>query len=452
MAKGILRRGRGFDTTQSSDPIEPGRLDRPTYLDEEPDREHIVRRGRGAPQVINQRARINSPPPGTNGGVKVGTLPSTPSLASQNQEPEAPKRRRIKPDLGVFTPRGRLSAAQQQTVDKPPGRKSDNSGMDISQVTRPSFRMQTLSQALTSPPYGDGKPMEQAPVSGRLEDTPRPPTDMKAPRATPASTEVLTEALKTLPPRASQNDGFRNSAIPRGPAAPMPAAPMPVAEVVTEGIPVEHEPTVDHSPETTAVVVEETLRHEPVTSNLSGVSVAATGVTADIEEAEELLANTDNTASATEELESYQLGADERFASESSDESESVTSTINDYDEVSENEDASGDEIVRKKVRKPKPVETSDGLVYYQVAVDEAPHVPLTYEIPFKVLTQLLCLKDDSKHKFWTFELYQHKEKKVTVECCTTLEEFETAAQKFLKEKVIGFDMEWLPRPSKNVW
>ncbi|RPB24851.1 hypothetical protein L211DRAFT_867724 [Terfezia boudieri ATCC MYA-4762] len=473
MAGLVVKKGRGHSSHASSS--EDGlRLDRPAYLDEEPDREVILPRRR-APQGTNRLARINSLPLETNGGVKVATFSSIP--ASKIQEPVGPKPRNVKPERKVFTPRYRRepsSPEQQQAVDRPAQRKLDNSGMDFSRVTRPTLHVQTFSQALLSPIPGMGK--------------------AKVHKATPVPTEVLTEALKSLPPKASPNGGFKTSAIPTGPAAPMPVAE--VVTVVTEEIPVQHELTMGHFSESSAVVAEETPQHHvPVMENLSGTTavvaeeipqhhelgmdnlsetpavvaeetsqhhelatdnpsgalLVAAGVTIDIR-AEESLASTDKMVPQAEEFESYQLGADERFASESSDESESVTSTIHEYDEVSENEAASGDEIVQKKRgRKPKPVETSDGTVYYEIAVDEEPYVPLTYQIPMEVLTRLLCLKDDSRLKYWTHDLYQHQEKKISVEYCTTLDQFETAAQKFLKEKVIGFDMEWLPRPSKRV-
>lgn len=476
MAEVVKKRGRGFNTSSGDDRESQFRLDRPKFLDSEQDSDHIVlsAKGKRAPPRINRPFTS----PETNGGVKVGTPPPAPtSPASLNKEPEKPKLRRPRPELSLFTPRSRREplplSPEQQTAGKPTGRRSDFSGMDFSKMKEPPA-VQTLEQALKSDPIGRGKSMGQAPpVSGlRLEGTSHP-----SPRV---------EALTPLPPRASPSGGFRNSAVPRGLVAAMPVAevvteeihePTETSAVVIEEISQHHEPTVNHSPEASAMVVvteeipqyheptmansseiltvatEGTLQHhEPTTVNSSETLVVDTQATTNIQ-VEESLANTeDNMVSAAQEFESYQLGTDERFASESSDESESVTSTIRDYDDVSENEAESGDEIVQKKTRKPKPVETSDGKVYYPVAVDEEPYVPLTYEIPPKDLTRLLSLNDDSSLKYWAYNLYQYEEKKITVECCTTLEEFETAAQKFLGEKVIGFDMEWLPRPSKKVW
>ena len=535
----IVRKGRGFNSG-SSEPTD-GRLDRPIFMDEEPDREDIVLTAKPS-RRNNYRASFTSPPPETNGGVKVSTPPPT----SQSQGPEKPDRRIARPAMVVFAPPHRrqpLSSEQQQTIHKP---GVDISGMDFSRATKVSPHVQTLDQALReqsigsgkskeqappvsglrleSPPtepkapptkalreqsIGSGKPKEQAPPvsSLRLESPPtepkapptkalreqsigsgkskeqappmsglrlqgpptepkapnikpkgpnikptappiepKAPTEPKAPHATPAPTKVLTKALKSLPPRGPPRRRFRNSAIPSG-----PAVAIQVAEVVTQEIPLQDEPIVDHSSETpAAVTMGAPQHHEPTTGSSPEISAVATGVI-DIQ-VEESLASTANLTSVTEELEPYQLGAGERFASESSDESESVTSTINDYDNVSESGTGSGDEIVRKKIRKPKPVETSDGKVYYPIAVDEEPYVPLTYGIPLEDFTRLSSLNDESKLKYWTYDLYRHEEKQVSVECCTTLEEFETAAQKFLEEKAIGFDMEWLPRPSKKVW
>lgn len=415
--------------------------------------------------------------------------------------------------------RAPTSPEQSQSADNIMIEQLEVSKLDFSKMTRQAT-VQTLDQALKSQPIGSGKPKEQAAAvsTPHLQSTPHPPAEqgpsvigppLEGPShrrqaknlgSAPMPTNVLVGALKSLPRRPSSHKGPRDSGF-----SSILAATTPIAKELGKEIPQHHEATVVHVSETSKVVteaqigiqVEESLAsmdttvsrtEDQVSHQLEASTVAieletkiqleesleSTDITVSRTEhyeahqletstvsvdaqAEESLTSTEYMPSGTEEFESYQLGVDERFASESSDESESVTSTIQDYENVSENgeseenEAASGDEIVRKKRPKRKAVETSDGKVYYPVAENEEPYVPLTYEIPLKEFTRLVSMKTDSKFRFWTHTLYQHEEKKITVECCTSLEEFEIAAQKFLNERVIGFDMEWLSRRSKRI-
>lgn len=80
----------------------------------------------------------------------------------------------------------------------------------------------------------------------------------------------------------------------------------------------------------------------------------------------------------------------------------------------------------------------------------KSPHVPLSYQIPAKVLQQRQMLNDGSANKFWSHLLYLDDNlQRPRVHYCKTLEESEKAAALFLKDKVVGFDMEWMPFASR---
>jgi hypothetical protein len=76
----------------------------------------------------------------------------------------------------------------------------------------------------------------------------------------------------------------------------------------------------------------------------------------------------------------------------------------------------------------------------------EPPYVPLNYQIPTGVMSNKLPLKNRNRNKFWSYELYSNRAgRSVNVHYCKTVEDFDKAACLFLEDKVVGFDMEWVP-------
>ena len=76
----------------------------------------------------------------------------------------------------------------------------------------------------------------------------------------------------------------------------------------------------------------------------------------------------------------------------------------------------------------------------------EAVRTPLGFHIPQAKLREAMLAEPTSSASYWHFTLYQGPggdKDKVKVHYCKNKESTEKVAQLFLKEEVIGFDIEW---------
>ena len=72
--------------------------------------------------------------------------------------------------------------------------------------------------------------------------------------------------------------------------------------------------------------------------------------------------------------------------------------------------------------------------------------VTMSYQIPAQVMLSKVSLKDGKTNGFWSHRLYSNRAgKSVNVHYCKTIESFDRVACLFLRDKVVGFDMEWVP-------
>ncbi|KAF1838606.1 hypothetical protein BDW02DRAFT_362237 [Decorospora gaudefroyi] len=72
--------------------------------------------------------------------------------------------------------------------------------------------------------------------------------------------------------------------------------------------------------------------------------------------------------------------------------------------------------------------------------------VALTYQIPEDKLRAAMLASPNTRASFWCAKLYQGPDgEPLSTHYCRTLEVAERVAQYFLKEKVVGFDIEWKP-------
>ena len=465
----VGKRGRGFsdvapDSVLSADPTGPtaGRLDRPAFLDEE-DVGVYVEAARLGPDF--PRTTPNKQP-----NEKVNLPPTT--AMSQKEEPRTPKPERCRPGHERYKPPPRRGASMPDHVvaDQPGGVSVDFSKMDFSNVDRET-QLNTLEQT--------GWPLDQALKAQKISMTDdhrqsqtfphrKPTKGRRPPRPYITPNRVPNEALKFLPTRdtlckdqkpaimAKELATRTSPKLPQGPVsqAPPPIIPIATGSIIPDKIQKKMLTTKQETPVSPPEVIEigwaqETRR--TVTPSKESFTEQ------EIVEAEQAQEIEENFPSSTEGFEPYHLAPDERFASESSAESESVTSTIYDYEDISQSDGGESDEEGSEPVKKRKPrrkqaIETSDGKVYYPISESEETYVPLSFQIPNRELIRLVSMKEGSKMRVWNHNLYVFGDKKIDVEYCTTFEEFEAAARRFSAEKVIGFDMEWLARPSKKVW
>jgi hypothetical protein len=83
-------------------------------------------------------------------------------------------------------------------------------------------------------------------------------------------------------------------------------------------------------------------------------------------------------------------------------------------------------------------------------AVEEA-HSQLTFHIPKDVLQNAQDAEPGSKESYWSYKLYTgSNNEQVKVHYCRSKHTTERVAQYFENEKVIGFDIEWLPSSRKG--
>lgn len=105
------------------------------------------------------------------------------------------------------------------------------------------------------------------------------------------------------------------------------------------------------------------------------------------------------------------------------------------------------------KVRQPTPntklyaelQETTD--VFFQDLIcipNPDPPIPLQYQIDVISLRKKQRLKPQSINRYWSHQLYHSNDRPVEVHYCDTFEKADDVAKLFMKDNVIGFDMEWL--------
>lgn len=78
------------------------------------------------------------------------------------------------------------------------------------------------------------------------------------------------------------------------------------------------------------------------------------------------------------------------------------------------------------------------------------PYTPLRYQIDTLSLLKRKILKDQSINKSWSYQLYRSNSRPVRVHYCKTFEMADHIAKLFMKDNVVGFDMEWLSRSIKS--
>lgn len=112
------------------------------------------------------------------------------------------------------------------------------------------------------------------------------------------------------------------------------------------------------------------------------------------------------------------------------------------------------------KVR--QPISRAKSIVEFQETADtlfedlictpnpNPPYTPLRYQIDTPTLLKRKTLKDQSINKSWSYQLYRSNSKSVRVHYCETFEMADDIAKLFMKNNVVGFDMEWLSRSIKS--
>ena len=97
-----------------------------------------------------------------------------------------------------------------------------------------------------------------------------------------------------------------------------------------------------------------------------------------------------------------------------------------------------------------QPTPRQNSLNVGHTSVSEIP--AFTFSISSKLLHTAKNNLKEGELLYFAHEHYQSKDgSKVKVHYCKTLQESERVAKLFLEEKVIGFDMEWLSRPSTKL-
>ena len=73
-------------------------------------------------------------------------------------------------------------------------------------------------------------------------------------------------------------------------------------------------------------------------------------------------------------------------------------------------------------------------------------HIDLDYQIPKEALRAAMLASPQTRASFWSAKMYRGPEDQaLSTHYCRSLEVSERVAQHFLKEKVLGFDIEWRP-------
>ncbi|KAH4004818.1 hypothetical protein HBI25_026040 [Parastagonospora nodorum] len=78
-------------------------------------------------------------------------------------------------------------------------------------------------------------------------------------------------------------------------------------------------------------------------------------------------------------------------------------------------------------------------------------HIDLDFQIPKETLRAAMLASPQTRASFWSAKMYRGPEdQSLSTHYCRSLEVSERVAQHFLKEKVLGFDIEWRPFGSPN--
>jgi 3'-5' exonuclease len=82
---------------------------------------------------------------------------------------------------------------------------------------------------------------------------------------------------------------------------------------------------------------------------------------------------------------------------------------------------------------------------------EESKQPPLSFQIPKNTLRKAMLASSSGVAAYWDCAMYRGpKDERVIVHYCKSLETSEKAAQLFLNEKVLGFDLEWKPNSSTS--
>ncbi|CAE7177921.1 hypothetical protein CFE70_005773 [Pyrenophora teres f. teres 0-1] len=74
-------------------------------------------------------------------------------------------------------------------------------------------------------------------------------------------------------------------------------------------------------------------------------------------------------------------------------------------------------------------------------------YIPLSYQIPEDKLRAAMLASPNTRASYWSAKLYQGPDgEQLQTHYCKTFDVAERVAQYFLREKVVGFDIEWKPR------
>lgn len=475
----VARRGRGFSDVAAENHIQEanptdktaGRLLPPEFPDE--DLEGLVQAAR---LPFPRTSRLKQ----SNEQVRLPTLTTT---MSQKEEQRSPKR--VKPGHQTYLPPCRRVTPMSDHVvaDQLGGVPADISTMDFSKVTNRETELQTLEQ--TGWPLNQalkihhiGSVDDQTHCTLHTQNSPRrrPTKGRKPPGPFPTPNGVLIEALKSLQTSDPSCMGQKSATMAMGTATA--ASPKYSHEQASQFPPpiIAIGSNISEKSQKEIFITKQDMSMSLSEANQDGQAQKTRGgvvlsedfvfkpemfkqetIRQQTLEAKQHQGTEGSLPFISDNFEPYHLAPDERFASESSAESESVTSTICDYEDISQSDGGESDECSppvkkRKARRKRQGTETSDGKVYYPISEGDEAYVPLSFQIPDRELLRLVSLKEGSKMRVWNHCLYEFGDKKIDVQYCTTFEQFEAAARRFLAEKVIGFDMEWLARPSKKVW
>lgn len=80
----------------------------------------------------------------------------------------------------------------------------------------------------------------------------------------------------------------------------------------------------------------------------------------------------------------------------------------------------------------------------------DSPYTPLRYQIDVSSLSKKRRLKPQSINRYWSHQLYESNGDSVEVHYCDTFEKANDIAKLFMKDNMIGFDMEWLSCSTKS--
>ena len=110
-----------------------------------------------------------------------------------------------------------------------------------------------------------------------------------------------------------------------------------------------------------------------------------------------------------------------------------------------------GAEVEATKVQPAKEAEAQEGPGEGQDALGDPPATTLDYKIPDDAFRAARRAAPGTPQSFWSYTLYRGPgadaagDARVKVHYCRSKHTVERVCQYFLKEKVVGFDLEWMP-------